>query len=229
MLAWFGLIMVPHSLLTLAGRRDIVPPVFLAGIGWIAGLRVSEAGRPAPGRLLLLANHLSWLDILALAGSARAVFVAHAGLAEHGFLAWLCRQNDTVFITRDRRATVAGQIDQVGAALSARRVVLFPEATTGDGRALLAFKSSLLTVAEMAESEDEDLSIQPVALDYGEAAAIAWHGTEPGMRNVMRVLGRLRPVRLTIRYLPPLAGPDLVDRKAMARAAQAAIEESLRL
>jgi 1-acyl-sn-glycerol-3-phosphate acyltransferase len=149
-----------------AGRRDRVPPLFLGFMGRMAGLRVRTEGQPRVGALFL-ANHLSWLDVLALAGTSRAIFVAHSGLAGHGALKWLCDQNDTVFITRDRRGSVAAQVAQVQAALGDRPLVIFPEATTGDGSTLLPFRSSLLSAVEPLAGE---VPIQPVALDYRDAA-----------------------------------------------------------
>jgi 1-acyl-sn-glycerol-3-phosphate acyltransferase len=220
------LTLVPfHVLATAAGRRDLVPPLFLASMGRLAGLRVKTEGQLSPGALLL-ANHVSWLDILALAGASRAMFVAHSGLAGHRVLKWLCEQNRTVFITRDRRGSVAEQVELVRAALGPRPLAIFPEATTNDGAALLPFRSSLLSAVEPLAGE---VPIQPVALDYCDAAEIAWSGNEPGLANVRRVLARPGRIELTIRFLDPLAGEALANRKAMTAAAQAAIERALRL
>ena len=214
-----------HVLLKAFGAREAIPPLFLGTMGRMAGLRVRTEGVPRKGALFV-ANHVSWLDILALAGTSRAIFVAHSGLAGHRALKWLCDQNDTVFIARERRGSVAAQVEQVRAALGARPVVIFPEGTTDDGTALLPFRSSLLSAVEPLAGE---VPIQPVALDYADAAAVAWHGAEPGLINVRRVLARRGGVRLMIRFLEPLAGPALADRKAMTAAAQAAIAEALRL
>src|SRR6476659_6479245 len=61
------LVIVPaHVIAAWFGRREAVPPLFLATMGRIAGLRVRVEGQCRPGALLL-ANHVSWLDILALA------------------------------------------------------------------------------------------------------------------------------------------------------------------
>lgn len=226
MVALFALVAGPlHLLLSATGRRGVVPAPFLAAIGWLAGLRIGVEGKPAHGTVLILANHLSWLDILALAGSSRSAFVAHAGLSSHGFLKWLCDQNDTVFITREQRGTVGGQVTQVREALARRRLTIFPEGTTSNGVTLLPFKSSLLSAVDGLTDE----VVQPVALDYEEAAEIAWLDGEPGMDNVRRILARTRPVRLTIRFLPPLSGAAMRNRKTMAAAAQAAIAEALAL
>lgn len=222
----FAFLVPAHLVTTLVARREVMPPLFLAIMGRAAGLRVRTVGAPKSGALLL-ANHVSWLDILALAGTSQARFVAHSGLMDHGALKWLCDQNDTVFITRHRRHSVTEQVEQVRGALSHRPLAIFPEGTTNDGTDLLPFKSSLLASVEQLAHE---VPVQPVALDYGGAAAeIAWFGDEPGMANVNRILARPGRVELTIRFLDPLAGDALTNRKTMTAAAQEAIERALRL
>lgn len=212
-------------LLSLVGQREVVPPLFLGYMGRVAGLRVRTEGTPREGALFL-ANHVSWLDILALAGASRAVFVAHSGLTVHGGLKWLCEQNHTVFITRHQRGSVSAQVEQVRAAFGERPVTIFPEGTTNDGTAMLPFKSSLLSAVEPLA---DTVPIQPVALDYADARGIAWFGDEPGLANVRRVLARPGRIELTLRFLEPLAGEALADRKAMTAAAQDAIARALRL
>ena len=105
-------------------------------MGRMAGLRVRTEGSPRRGALFL-ANHESWLDVLALAGASRAIFVAHSGLTVHGGLKWLCDQNHTVFITRHQRGSVADQVEQVRAALGERPVTIFPEGTTKDRKSVV--------------------------------------------------------------------------------------------
>jgi 1-acyl-sn-glycerol-3-phosphate acyltransferase len=225
MLAWTAVVVPLHLVAKLAGWPWLVPPTFLCGLGWLAGLRFEVEGKPRP-HALLLANHLSWLDVLALAAAARSAFVAHAGLTVSPALKWMCDQNGTVFVTRDRRHTVAGQVALVRDALGRRRLTIFPEGTTNDGREMLPFKSSLLSALTDLPA---DIPVQPVALDYEDAEAIAWVGAEPGLRNAATILARTRPVHLTLRFLPPLSGDALADRKAMAAAARAAIARALAL
>lgn len=212
-----------HLLCTLAGHKQAIPPLFLGLIGRMAGLRVTKRGHGLPGALLI-ANHASWLDIMALGGAARAVFVAHSGLAGHGGLKWLCDQNDTVFITREKRGSVAGQVQQVRDALSDRPLTIFPEGTTDNGIDLLPFRSSLLAAVEPLAGE---VPIQPVALIYRHAAEISWFGTETGMANALRLLRRPGRIDVTICFLPPLSGADLKDRKTMTAAAERAVAEAL--
>lgn len=221
----FAIIIIPHLLLSLVGLRHVIPPPFLGALAWIAGVRVHVRGKPRP-HALMLGNHVSWIDILALAGASRSAFVAHAGLSEHPFLAWLCLQNDTLFITRDQRSTVADQVGQVSEKLGSRRLTIFPEATTNDGTALLPFRSSLLSAVERLP---RDFPVQPIALEYEDAAEVSWIGDEPGLDNFRKILARTKPVYLTIHFLDPLEGEELTNRKTMAAAAQAKVAKALRL
>ena len=200
------------------------PRVFLSGVGAVCGLFIRIEGKPRRGALLL-ANHVTWLDIPALAHASGTAFVAHDGLSAFPFLKWLCEMNETVFIARHRRGSVAEQVAQVRAAMDQSGcLTLFPEGTTSDGTGLLTFKSSLLSALEEVP---EGTAVQPVVLAYEASERIAWIGEEPGLDNFKRILARLRPIRLTIRFLEPLSGAELTDRKTVAAAAQAAIARAL--
>jgi 1-acyl-sn-glycerol-3-phosphate acyltransferase len=151
--------------------------------------------------------------------------VAHDGLAAFPFLKWLCEMNDTVFIARTDRSSIAAQVQQVRMAMDQRgSLTLFPEGTTSDGTGLLPCKSSLLSALEPLP---RGAVVQPVLLNYEDAARIAWIGEEHGLDNFKRILARLRPVRLTMKFLPPLDHAALGDRKAISAAARAAIAEAM--
>ena len=219
--------MAGHYLsLAVAGQSDW-PQRFLGTAARIAGVEARSTGTVAPSPLLLLANHLSWIDILVLAGTTASAFVAHDGLSQQGFLRWLCRLNRTVFIARDRRGSVAAQTGQLREALAQGEVLtLFPEGTTGNGVTLRRFKSSLLAAVVPPRP---GLSVQPVLIDYGRAAReIAWTDAEHGLRNFLRILGRARRLPVTLRFLPVLTGGELQDRKTMAAAAEQAIAGAMR-
>ena len=198
------------------------PRVFLGGIAAVAGVEVTVTGERVRRSVFFVSNHVSWIDVPALAGASGSAFVAHDGLAAYPVLKWLCEMNDTVFVARHDRASVAAQVAQVRAAiLECSALTVFPEGTTSDGTGLLPFKSSLLSALDPVP---EGVAVQPVLLDYGgEAADIAWVGEEHGLDNFKRILARARPLRLTVRFLPPLTGEALRDRKTMAAAARAAL------
>lgn len=221
------LVCVPlHYLLAPVTAHNPVPRWFLHTLGIITGLRIRTIGSKAARRTFFVANHVSWLDIPAIAGTTGSAFVAHEGLASIGPLRWLCRLNDTVFVARHDRRSVAAQIAQVREALrETGALTIFPEGTTSDGTALLPFKSSLLSALD---ADAEHIPVQPLLLDYGtRSETIAWTGNEPGLANALRILARWRPVRLTVTFLPPLAETERANRKTIALSARQAIETAL--
>lgn len=209
-----------YYLWRLLGLGRFWPRVFLGGVAVIAGCDITIVGKPAK-HALLLSNHVSWLDIPAIAWATGSAFVGHSGLASIAVLKTLCSMNDTVFIARHDRGSVADQVEQVRTAIAGTgALTFFPEGTTSDGTGLLPFKSSLLSAVE---NLPEGVPIQPVLLDYAEAPGIAWVGEEHGLDNFKRILARGRPVHLTVHFLPPLEGAELTNRKTMAAAAREAI------
>lgn len=213
--------------LRLPGGPRPWPRLFLGGVCWIAGVELTVEGRRERSGAFLLANHVSWIDIVALSSASGTAFVAHDGLAGIPLLRWLCSLNDTVFIARHDRASVRRQVEQVrGAIEEGGALTIFPEGTTSDGTGLLPFKSSLLSAFD---PPPPGIAVQPVLLDYGpEARQVAWVGEEPGLDNFLRILASERAVRLTIRFLPPLEGQALANRKTIAASAQAALLAAMR-
>lgn len=190
------------------------------------GARVRIEGHPFHGDSFIIANHVSWVDILALGGATGAAFVAHDGIAGWPIVGWLAAQNNTLFVARDRRGALTGQIDALRAALAGHQpVALFPEGTTGDGRGLLPFKPSLLAVLL---PPPRAVMIQPVHIDYGAAATqIAWHSNEPAGANVKRLLERAGRLDVTLRFLEPFDPTLCPDRKQLAALAGERIDASV--
>ncbi len=203
-------------------RHNPVPRFFLGGIATIAGARLTVHGEKVHRGAFLLANHVSWLDIPVIARTTGSAFVGHDGLATMPLLKWLCQMNDTVFVARHDRRSVARQVEDVRTAIrDTGALTIFPEGTTSDGTGLLPFKSSLLSALEPLP---EGIAVQPVLLDFGpEAAEIAWVGVEHGVDNFLRLLARCRPIDIAVHFLPVLNGEQLRDRKAMAAAAREAM------
>ena len=196
------------------------PRLFLGTVARILGARVRVVGQPLRRDVVVLANHLSWIDILLLAGATGTAFVAKSELRDVPLIGWLCTLNHTVFVARGDRMNVAAQVTQLRDAL--RRpwpVTIFPEGTTGDGVTLLPFKAALLGALDPAP---EGLVIQPVRIDYGAATAeLAWIGDEPGAGHARRVLARRGRFTATLYFLEPFAPTG--DRKAIAADARARI------
>ena len=226
MLGWLALCTPLYFAWHLGGSDNPWPRRFLAGIARISGVSLRTTGqRPSSGEFLL-ANHVSWIDIPAIAATTGAAFVGHDGLASVPFIRWLCAANRTVFVARHDRTSVQRQVEQVRAAvLGSGALAIFPEGTTSDGTGLLAFKSSLLSALDPVPP---GVAVQPVLLDYGrEAANIAWVGEEHGLDNFLRILARSRNVELAVHFLEPLTGEALASRKTMAAAARQAVLAAL--
>lgn len=225
MLALLLLCLPFYYLWRLLGLGRFWARVFLGGVGLICGLQITMQGRPQKGALLL-ANHVSWLDVPAIAWATGSAFVGHDGLASLPLLKTLCAMNDTVFIARHDRRSVANQVEQVRDAIAGTgALTIFPEGTTSDGTALLPFKSSLLSALDPLP---QGTAVQPVLLSYADAPDMAWVGEEHGVDNFKRILTRLRPLRLTVYFLPPLTGEALTNRKTIAAAAQDALWSQMR-
>jgi lyso-ornithine lipid O-acyltransferase len=200
------------------------PRRLLAGVAWIVGAQVRTRGSLPNGATLIVANHVSWLDIPMLAGATNCSFVAKDGLRAHPFMRWLCKENGNVFVDRDDRGTIGDQLGAIAAALgSPKPLTLFPEGTVGENGRMLPFRSSLLKIAEQPPLP---ITIQPVAIDYGRhAPEFGWPQGESGVANFLRLLGRRGRVTVTLHLLEPL-GPDL-NRKQLARTAQTRIQVAL--
>lgn len=141
------LCLIPHLFWRAIGRRSPWPPRFLALAGRAVGARVRIDGHPFQGDSFIIANHVSWVDILVLGGATGAAFVAHDGIARWPVIGWLAAQNNTLFVARDRRGALSSQLDTLRAALAGHQpVALFPEGTTSNGSGLLPFKPALLAV-----------------------------------------------------------------------------------
>ncbi len=222
MIGLFAACIPLYYLCRLARIHNPSPRLFLGGVAWIAGVELRVTGTRAKRGAFILANHVSWLDIPTISAACGAAFVGHDGLSSMPVLKWLCRMNDTIFIARHNRANVSKQVQQVRTAIrETGALAIFPEGTTSDGTGLLPFKSSLLSALEPVP---EGIAVVPVLLDYGAAAAeIAWVGEESGLDNFKRILAMSKPLVVTVRFLPPLTGAQMANRKAMAAAARAAI------
>jgi 1-acyl-sn-glycerol-3-phosphate acyltransferase len=213
-----------HGLWCLFGLDSPWPRFFLIRFGRAMGLSVEVRGTPVPQYVLYVANHLSWLDILAVGGATGSAFVAKSDIDGWPVVGLIARIGGTIFVDRDNRRAARGQVDQIGEALRrGKPIMLFPEGTTNDGKTLFPFRPALF--ASVAPAPD-GISVQPVAIDYQAAASdIAWCGEEPLAPNAMRVLARRGGLKVVLHFLPALA--PSTDRKLLAASSLAAIEQAL--
>ncbi|CAM5705635.1 lysophospholipid acyltransferase family protein [Streptomyces griseorubiginosus] len=228
-----------------AGRLLAVIALLLAGIAllpvgrWVpagavrwwcravvraSGVRVRVSGAAVPtGGVLLVANHISWLDIPLLAAVRPARMLAKSEIRRWPVAGWLTARSGALFIERDRlRAlpdTVAGITDALrgGAA-----VAVFPEGSTWCGRAQGHFRRAVFQAAL-----DAGVPVQPVRLRYrvsgGEAStAPAFIGDDSLLASVWRVVSA-RGLVADVGVPEPVAPGCHTDRRALAASAQARV------
>ena len=131
----------------------------------VLGLRLQVQGTFRPGAKLIVANHISWIDILAVhAVCPEARFVSKADVQRWPLVGRLVAAGGTLYIERERRRDALRVVHQMAEALQAGdTVAVFPEGTTGDGATLLPFHANLLQAAIAT-----GLPVQPVALRYAD-------------------------------------------------------------
>ena len=117
---------------------------------------------PSAGPVLLVANHISWLDILVMHAARHCRFVSKAELKEPPILGPLATAGGTLYIQRESRRDAMRMVQHMSEALNEGHILaVFPEGTTGNGVDLLPFHGNLLEAAVKAEAP-----VQPVALKF---------------------------------------------------------------
>jgi 1-acyl-sn-glycerol-3-phosphate acyltransferase len=130
------------------------------------GIGLHVEGSFQSGAKLIVANHVSWLDIMAVHAVCPEVrFVSKADVQRWPLLGRLVAAGGTLYIERERPRDALRVVHQMAAALkSGDTVAVFPEGTTGDGRTLLPFHANLLQAAIATE-----MPVQPLALRFSDA------------------------------------------------------------
>ncbi len=181
----------------------------------------ADLSHAVPGALIV-ANHISWIDIYVINAALPAAFVSKAEVRDWPLIGWLARRHDTIFLRRGSRGHARLINAEIAAVLGrGGHVAVFPEGTTTDGRSLLHFHAALLQPALTAGHP-----VLPVALSYWEpdgrrSLAPRYDGTISLGQCLRAILGRRR---LTARLVTmPACGGDGASRKQVAAEARAAI------
>jgi 1-acyl-sn-glycerol-3-phosphate acyltransferase len=200
---------------------------------WLCALlrvRVRRFGEPGPARRLIVANHVSWLDILVLGAMEPMAFLAKKEVGSSPWTRWLVDLQGVVYVDRARwRCIPSVNTNMARRMATGTPVVLFAEATTSDGTRLLRFRSSHFEAARQASAY-----MQPVYLDYrtlgglvatrGEKPIVAWYGDMAFLPSLWRVLA-CGGVTCDVHYGEAVAYDPGTDRKALARRLEAAMRE----
>ncbi|MFN4117441.1 lysophospholipid acyltransferase family protein [Acidovorax sp.] len=133
-----------------------------------AGIRLRIQGRPpVTGPVMLVANHISWLDIPVMHAARHCRFVSKSDVQGWPIIGALATAAGTLYIERSSRRDALRMVKSMQEALQRGEVLaVFPEGTTGDGREMLPFHANLLQAAVAA-----DAPVQPVGLRFVDRAS----------------------------------------------------------
>lgn len=221
-------------------RASVLPRLFHRIALRALGIRVRVTGEMATQRpLLLVANHISWTDIVILGSVGEFSFVARADMANWPVVGIFSKLQRSIFVERESRRTSAAQADELAGRLAGEEViVLFPEGTTGDGNFLLPFKSTLFGAARnaIARGGVEKVLVQPVSIAYPrihglpvgrrQRASLSWIG-DTDLGPHLKALMRRGGVDVVVRFGEPVDFTGSSDRKAVTRLAEARVRDML--
>jgi 1-acyl-sn-glycerol-3-phosphate acyltransferase len=191
----------------------------------LLGVRLEVRGEPpATGPVLLVANHISWLDILVMHAARYCRFVSKADVKRWPLIGTLATGGGTIYIERESRRDAMRVVHAMVASLKAGEVVaVFPEGTTSDGVQLLPFHANLIQAAITAGAP-----AQPVALSFVDAATWAisqspsYVGDETLLGSVWRTLSG-RPLVAVVHYGLP-QWPQERSRREWAAELRSAVD-----
>jgi 1-acyl-sn-glycerol-3-phosphate acyltransferase len=188
----------------------------------------SSGERPAAGPVLIVGNHVSWLDIFAINAVQPVRFVAKSEVRGWPVIGWLCARGDTLFIDRKRRHHTRDINHAMTEAMrGGEAFAVFPEGTTTHGDVLLPFHASLLQPALACAAR-----VYPVALRYRRSdGSLCTEADYEGEKTLFESLLQLltqRRVDLELVFLPPIDCTGM-HRRELADAAAACIATRLGL
>jgi 1-acyl-sn-glycerol-3-phosphate acyltransferase len=201
-------------------KRETMAGSWHRGLLKVLGLHVTVHGRPADGPRIIVANHVSWLDVPALGSFEPTRFVSKAEVRSWPLAGFLATTVGTFYLKRGAGGTKTLTQELVACINGGGHCTFFPEGTTTSGESTLRFQPRLFAVAIETRQP-----IQPVAFRYGltrDGRNIApFIGDDDMVSHLLRVM-REPSLEVEITYLPPIASTDM-DRASLAQATQAAV------
>ena len=177
---------------------------------------------------VLVANHVSWLDIQLIHSVWQVRFVAKSEVRRWPLIGWLSAHTGTLFIERGKNRHAARINQSIHAALRAGDAIgVFPEGTTSSGKELTRFHASLLQPAV-----DEGAMVYPVALRYmdeaGNINVNASYVGDTSLTQSLRMIFAEKTIRAELTFLPPIDATSKT-RRDLAAQTQSAIAAALNL
>lgn len=212
---------------------DRLPHWYHRQVARLLGIEINVSGPPPTrGPAFVIANHVSWLDIVILSAVAPVSFVAKQEIARWPFFGSLARLQRTVFVDRERRHSTGKERDAISDRLKeGGMIALFPEGTSGDGRSVLPFRSSYFGAVH-----DPNIPVIPVTLAYTKSWGLpltprdlpryAWYGDMDLPPHLWNAVAH-GPLTVEVIFHAPETLAHAKARKALSAATEQTIRESL--
>ncbi|WP_322515865.1 lysophospholipid acyltransferase family protein [Rhodopseudomonas palustris] len=232
------LALLPLQLLALRNGWRIqrtIPRLYHRILCRLIGVRIREAGRRhGQGPVLILSNHVSWLDICVISALTPVTFVAKSEVAGWPLFGFLAKLQRTIFIDRQARHRTGDATAEIGARLAdGDAVVLFAEGTSSDGSRVLPFRSALVGAVHhaLADEARAAIGVQPMAVTYTGFGGlpigrelrerVAWYGDADLIPHFIGLLST-GAIDVTVSWGEPIAA-SATDRKAITRDAEQSV------
>ncbi|MCB1952449.1 MAG: 1-acyl-sn-glycerol-3-phosphate acyltransferase [Zoogloeaceae bacterium] len=190
----------------------------LALLGIVPRISGTELARPA----LLIANHVSWVDIFAINALSPSAFVSKADVRQWPIIGWLAAMNETVFLQRGSRGHAHIINAEIATRMAAgRHVAVFPEGTTTDGSHVQHFHAALLQPAIAAGQPVQALAVCYRTPDGTFTRAAAYDGDLSVLDSLKAIIATPR-IEVHLHVLPATSTTD-TNRRVIAAQAHAAI------
>jgi lyso-ornithine lipid O-acyltransferase len=215
-------LMPVQYVLTKLNRRAArwLPWVYHRLLCRLLGMTVIIKGALPKTPSLIVANHVSWLDIPLLSSLAPLSFISKREVGTWPLFGAMAKLQRTIFIDRERRHKTGASSTAIGERLlTGDMLVLFPEGTSSDGTQVLPFKSSYFGVVESI-----NVPVVPITISYlGTPKFYAWHGDMDLLPHLWTVI-KSGPIKVQVTIHPELVK---ADRKTMTRDAERVIRSAL--
>ena len=218
-----------QMLVVLAAPRfqHLLPKSVYGTAARLMGAKLQVHGMPpTSGPLLIAANHVSWIDIIAIGATVPCFFIAKRDVRSWPVFGPLARLLRTCFVDRERRSAV-GPVRQEMAERFAQGhiLVLFPEGTSSDGRQVLEFKSALFP--------GSGPEVHPLTIRYSDrhgrdGGHYGWYADMELLPHMWAVF-RGGPLQVDLTFHAPLEGSSGESRKNQAARAEQIVREGLAL
>jgi 1-acyl-sn-glycerol-3-phosphate acyltransferase len=185
------------------------------------------------GPLLVVANHISWLDILVMLAVQPVRFVSKREIKAWPLIGWLATNAGTLYIERASRRDAMRVVHQIAAALTVTDdlqpsiIAIFPEGTTSDGSVVLPFHGNLIQSALSAGAPVQPVTLRFLDADTGTISLTpAYIDDDTLISSVWRLLSSA-PVQAHVHFAEPEHAQGR-DRRAWAADLQRRVEQALK-